>query len=1048
MLGVNRVSVTVTTHFPRRGLKTLEPPSLRVRDPLDLASVQAVGGGPPQRLLVLPRTERVRWTRPDRGRRFRLADGNAASEAMAAVDVDGLRPYRPGTPASRIHWPAVARGAGLIERRLQADGDSRPMILLDARSDGPEELLDAAVRAAASLTLELARAGGCGLLLPGEQRATAIDRELITWPAAYARLAVVEGGPQAPAPALKSYATRVGPMIYVAAASPGRLPAANGGGRGLTLLVVPVASLSGGRPPGIRGSMLPTLDVSGCRGFLLGVGREVDRPRAERPRGERRVSASAAAPRLTRPGSVVRHARAERPWVRLATFAALSLYGVLRWSTLLHPAPMGRLLGLLALALVIALGIPELRRYFGTPAAIGATLVVSLLAFPLSGLPWHYLTHMRIAVSADRIGTGLQGLAGVLVPYLGNSHTIRLVFVLGAAVLLLDAAIVLAFAPRPFRDGRRATAALPLAALAVVPTALVRPQQPYLQGLLLFVLLAAFMWGERVRSEAVGTAVAVAALAGIAGAVLAPGLDPHKPWVNFRAWAGTVTRPRIDAFDWNQTYGPLHWPHSGHTVLTVEAEHADYWKAEDLDVFNGYAWQSSSNEITGALPAPDPAALQKWTQSVRVTIKGMRTTDIIAAGYASEPAIAQNVVAGTSAGTWTTASPLGPGTSYRVLTYSPMPSAAQLRTAGGGYPASGAEQLSHAQHPRPAGPDPQPAAGDVPAVSLHRAPVRAAVLRPQRHRDGAQLALRRCLPAELGAWRRRRRPRMRSSRACSAISHAASATTRSRRCGATRWRASCSRTGSATASSSRGRWRCCCGWVACRRGWPRASPPAIPPAAMCGRSATSTHTPGLRRGSHTTAGSASIPTPATAPARGGASAAPQAKRVGATGFGNEPGAGQGRRFRGRLGRLAPRVGGLEPESVARHPGGAGAGRPGGVGLVAAAPRAHCRRVGGRARAGTGALRAPACRRRHARLPGAPVPQLAQRRRLHPAPAPEPLRRAATDGPPPCSDAPCASSCAMAWASRGGCGRCGRCRPGWAARAQYAAACALKLHRHG
>ena len=399
------------------------------------------------------------------------------------------------------------------------------------------------------------------------------------------------------------------------------------------------------------------------------------------------MSASAAAPRLTRPGSVARGARAQRPAIRLVTFAALSLYGVLRWSTLLHPAPTGRLLGLLALALVIAAAIPEVRRYFGTPAAIGATVVLLLLAFPLSGLPWHYLTHMRIAVSADHIGTGLQGLAGVLVPYLGTSPTIRLVFVLGAAVLLLDAALVLAFAPSPFKDGRRATVALPLVALAVVPTALVRPQQPYLQGLVLFVLLAAFMWCERVRSEALGTAVAVAAVAGIAGALVAPGLDSHKPWVNFRAWAGTVTRPRIDAFDWNQTYGPLHWPHSGHTVLTVAAEHADYWKAENLDVFNGYAWQASTNAVTGALPAPDQAALQKWTQSVRVTIKGMRTTDVIAAGYASEPVIAQNVETGTSAGTWTTSSPLGPGTSYRVLTYSPRPSAGQLRTAGNDYPA-------------------------------------------------------------------------------------------------------------------------------------------------------------------------------------------------------------------------------------------------------------------------------------------------------------------------------------------------------------------------
>jgi uncharacterized protein (DUF58 family) len=279
VLGVNSVTVTVSTRFPRRGLKTLDPPSLHVRDPLDLASVEAVGAGPPQRLLVLPRTERVRWLMADRGRRFRLADGRAASEAMAAVDVDGLRPYRPGTPASRIHWPAVARGAGLIERRLQADGDSRPMIVLDARGAGPPELLDAAVRAAASLTLELARAGGCGLLLPGEQRATAIDRELISWPAASARLAVVEGGPDAPAPAVKSYASRAGPMIYVATESPRRLPA-TAAGRGLTMLVVPVQGLSDGRPPGIRGPMLATLDVSGCRGFLLGVGREVDRPRA------------------------------------------------------------------------------------------------------------------------------------------------------------------------------------------------------------------------------------------------------------------------------------------------------------------------------------------------------------------------------------------------------------------------------------------------------------------------------------------------------------------------------------------------------------------------------------------------------------------------------------------------------------------------------------------------------------------------------------------------------------------------------------------------
>jgi uncharacterized protein (DUF58 family) len=286
--GERCASVRVLTRFPRRGLQTLAPPSLHVRDPLDLARVEALGSGAEQRLLVLPRTEPVRWLSADRGRRFRLADGSAASEALAAVDLDGLRPYRPGTPASRIHWPAVARGAGLLERRLQADGDTRPLVVLDSRGSGPPELLDAAVRAAASLVLDLARAGGCGLLAPGEQRATAIGRELVTWPAAYARLAVVEGGPTAPAPALGAYAARVGPMIYVAAEPPRRLPSSMvSGHRALTVLVVPVQSLVNGRPRGVRGRMLATLDVSGCRGFLLGA-RDVERPRA----GEDRESSA------------------------------------------------------------------------------------------------------------------------------------------------------------------------------------------------------------------------------------------------------------------------------------------------------------------------------------------------------------------------------------------------------------------------------------------------------------------------------------------------------------------------------------------------------------------------------------------------------------------------------------------------------------------------------------------------------------------------------------------------------------------------------------
>ena len=187
--------------------------------------------------------------------------------------------------------------------------------------------------------------------------------------------------------------------------------------------------------------------------------------------------------------------------------------------------PVWRLIGLLALALALA-GIVPLARRRSRVAAGVLGLALVLAALPMAGLRWHWVVHLKIAHSADRIGAGLQALPNVLVPYLGSNHGVRLVIVLGAAVLLLDAAAVIAFAPRTFGDGRRAAAALPLLALAVVPSTLVRPQLPYLQGFVLFALLAAFMWGERLRRDGAATALAVAAVAGVAGALVAPASTP------------------------------------------------------------------------------------------------------------------------------------------------------------------------------------------------------------------------------------------------------------------------------------------------------------------------------------------------------------------------------------------------------------------------------------------------------------------------------------------------------------------------------------------
>ncbi len=268
--GASSASVRIVASFPRRGIRRIEPPTLVVSDALELARVVRESPSPAQELLVLPRTERVKWV-PGAGEKWRRATGAAALEPFGATEVDGLRPYRQGTPASRIHWPALARGAGLLERRLRADTETRPLVVVDARTAGADhepEHLDAAVRAAASLVLELGTRTGCGLLLPGEFRPLEIEQDLIAWPIAHARLALVEGGPGTRAPGLAPGA-RSAQVLYVAATPQARLPVGlAGAGVRAAILVVPKALATQPRHEA-------SFEVAGCLGFVVGAGRRV-----------------------------------------------------------------------------------------------------------------------------------------------------------------------------------------------------------------------------------------------------------------------------------------------------------------------------------------------------------------------------------------------------------------------------------------------------------------------------------------------------------------------------------------------------------------------------------------------------------------------------------------------------------------------------------------------------------------------------------------------------------------------------------------------------
>lgn len=207
-----------------RGRHRLEPARLSISAPLGLASREVVTGGGAT-ILVLPRIEPLLGPGGEHGASAGHLLAGAADlvargslrESPLEPELDGVRPYRPGTPASRIYWPAFARGGELVERKLTGGGTSAPLVALECPVgiDGPQ--LERAVRAAASICRHLAALGPCELILPGQGRPARVGSEGASWSHAHARLALVETG--SGAPVLREVGPEA-PLFWVSAGVP------------------------------------------------------------------------------------------------------------------------------------------------------------------------------------------------------------------------------------------------------------------------------------------------------------------------------------------------------------------------------------------------------------------------------------------------------------------------------------------------------------------------------------------------------------------------------------------------------------------------------------------------------------------------------------------------------------------------------------------------------------------------------------------------------------------------------------------------------------
>jgi uncharacterized protein (DUF58 family) len=176
---------TVELAVGRRGVFRIAPSRLRLRDAVGIFE-WSQRAGQPEPLVLLPT--------PD----LTVPIPRRPAQGQGDLELDGLQPYVPGTPISRIAWPALARGAGLQQRRLAPAPSGLPLVWVDTAGTVDPRAVDWAARTAAGAILRLLRTGGCRVLLGGDLVATTVTDTATTWHGLLRRLARLEpAGPAA-----------------------------------------------------------------------------------------------------------------------------------------------------------------------------------------------------------------------------------------------------------------------------------------------------------------------------------------------------------------------------------------------------------------------------------------------------------------------------------------------------------------------------------------------------------------------------------------------------------------------------------------------------------------------------------------------------------------------------------------------------------------------------------------------------------------------------------------------------------------------------------
>ena len=421
--------------------------------------------------------------------------------------------------------------------------------------------------------------------------------------------------------------------------------------------------------------------------------------------GRTPATAPAAAPAPIDPPGPARSVAAvafDSLGMRLLTFAALAAFATAQWGMLVENPPGGREL----LVVLVATGGGALLGLLGRaplprPAvhALAALVGVAMLALGLmaAGLPGRFLLPAHWAEFADGLDRGLAGVEGVEWPYGGPEEWLRLSVLLGAPALLTIASLLTFWPARRGTAILRAGGLITLLLLYGTAVAEYDPGAPALRGLVLLILVGAWLWLPRTPRREAGVAAAVVAAVGLLTLPVVAALDADRPWWDYRAW-DWFGGGKVLTFDWNHSYGPLNWSRAGETVLNVKSERPHYWKAETLDGFDGLRWYRTGEfdeTQRGRQVVFNRSIIQgrwdyneynlNWDERIRFTVRSLSTPFVLGAGVVLDVDGVPARLAGDGTARLIGSNRLEEGDTYSVRAYVPNPTKAQMRNVPRGY---------------------------------------------------------------------------------------------------------------------------------------------------------------------------------------------------------------------------------------------------------------------------------------------------------------------------------------------------------------------------